>query len=140
MSVDSAIREMIKAELDYQLRDLRDLAKRLSPLTSLLGGGAGRAPGRRGPGRPPGSTGRKGKPGRRTRAETGANDRPCALIGCKKTARSKGYCGAHYQKLRNLAKTNRLPSDWKEYAEPNSVQDIVLPRGRAAAKALSEAK
>jgi hypothetical protein len=27
-----------------------------------------------------------------------------------------------------------------DYAEPNSVDDIKLPRGRAAAKALAEAK
>ena len=76
----------------------------------------------------------------RRNQESGANDRPCALIGCKRQARSKGYCAAHYQKLRNLSRTNRLPSDWKEYAAANSVADVVLPRGRAAAKALKAAR
>ena len=47
---------------------------------------------------------------------------------------------AHYQKLRMLTRTNRLPSDWKEYAPANSVKDVVLPRGRAGAKSLAEAK
>lgn len=149
MSVDKAFREMIREEVTAQLRplrnelarmmdgselfSLRDLADRLTPLTALLGGRPGRrAIAARGPGR-------KGR-GRRVRAASGANDRPCALIGCKSKARSKGYCAAHYQKFRNLAKTNRLPADWKEHAEPNTVKDIVLPRGRAAAKALRAAR
>jgi hypothetical protein len=38
-----------------------------------------------------------------------------------------------------LTKTNRLPSSWTDYAEPNSVEDIKLPRGRAASKALAAA-
>ena len=59
----------------------------------------------------------------------------CGLIGCKRPSRKKGYCGAHYQKYRMLIRTNRLPADWTEYAAPNSVADVVLPRGRAAAKA-----
>ncbi len=163
MSVDQAFREMIRKEIESQLRplqnavsrlqegasnlgELRALAERLNPLSALLGGAV-----RRGPGRPPGSvnSARAGARGnkkvrgagrRRVRAEAGANDRPCALVGCKNKARSKGYCAAHYQKLRNLSRTGRLPADWKEYAEPNSVSDIVLPRGRAAAKALRAAR
>ncbi len=143
MSVDKALREMIREEIETklgaELESLRDLASRLSPLTRLIGGGA---PARRGPGRPAGSGRRptSARRGRRVRAESGSNDRLCALSGCKNKARSKGYCAAHYQKYRNLSRTNRLPSDWKEYAAPNSVSDIVLPRGRAAAKALKEAK
>ena len=39
-----------------------------------------------------------------------------------------------------LEKTNRRPGEWKDYAEANSVDDIKLPRGRAAAKALAEAQ
>ena len=157
MSVDKAFRKMIRREVESYLRpiqnavsrlqesahdlhSLRDLAARLAPLGSLIGG---RIAGRRGPGRPPGS-GRKarraGLPGKRTRAETGANDRPCALMGCKRQARSKGYCAAHYQKYSNLSRTRRLPSDWKEHAPPHSVKDIVLPRGRAAVKALRARK
>jgi hypothetical protein len=39
-----------------------------------------------------------------------------------------------------LSKTDRLPSDWVEEAKPQSVKNLVLPRGRAGAKALAEAK
>ena len=63
-----------------------------------------------------------------------------ALIGCKRDARSKGYCAAHYQKLRMLSRTGRLPLGWAEYAQAHSVKDIVLPRGRAGAKALAAAR
>ena len=57
----------------------------------------------------------------------------CAILGCPRPSRSKGYCSAHYQKRRNLQKTKRLPSDWKEDAAPGTVKDLVLPRGRRAA-------
>jgi hypothetical protein len=140
MSVDKAFREMIRTEVEVLIRplqnavarlqegngelsSLRALASRLEPLGALLGS----APRR---GRPVGS-GR----GRRGRRAEGGNDRVCALATCKKKARSKGYCAAHYQKFRMLTRTNRRPADWVEYAPPNSVKDIVLPRGRAAAKA-----
>lgn len=139
MSVEKAFREMIRNEIEAQLRPLtqalsklqngaaglqglRDLAERLAPLSSFFGGARRR-------GRPAKTA--LGAKGRRR----GSNDRPCALEGCKRMARSKGYCAAHYQKFRNLSNSNRLPSDWKEYADPNTVQDVVLPRGRAAAKA-----
>jgi hypothetical protein len=149
MSVEKAFREMVRQEVEAQIRplqhalsrlqdgvaDLGALRHALSPLQGLLNGKA-----KRGPGRPPNAWGPKKKAGKRVRAEAGANDRPCALVGCKRQARSKGYCAAHYQKLRNLARTNRLPSDWKEYAAANSVEDVVLPRGRAAAKALKAAR
>jgi hypothetical protein len=62
------------------------------------------------------------------------------VIGCPRQARTKGYCSAHYQKLRNLTKTNRRPPEWVDFAPPHSVEDVVLPRGRAGAKALKEAK
>ncbi|PTL79632.1 cell wall protein [Vitiosangium sp. GDMCC 1.1324] len=171
MSVDKAFREMVRNEIEAQLKPLRELvsrleagtsdldrlrnvAEQLAPLAGAVGplfgvsGGGGRAaapaPARRGPGRParsaapaPVSTGGK-KRGRKPAAEGGARD--CAIIGCGKPSRTKGYCAAHYQKLRMLEKTNRRPSAWVDYAEPNSVEDIKLPRGRAAAKALAEAQ
>jgi hypothetical protein len=172
MSVDKAFREMVRNEIEAQLKPLRELVTRLEagtadldrlrnvaeqlaplasavgPLFGVAGGGArggGAATGRRGPGRParaasvpaPAASGGK-KRGRKPAAEGGA--RECAINGCGKPSRTKGYCAAHYQKLRMLEKTNRRPSAWVDYAEPNSVEDIKLPRGRAAAKALAEAK
>lgn len=64
----------------------------------------------------------------------------CALVGCKRSNRTKGYCAAHYQKLRLLEKTRRRPFTWVDYAEPGTVKDIALPRGRAGSKALAEAR
>jgi hypothetical protein len=136
MSVDKAFREMIRAEVEQQLKSLqnalardlgalRSLAEQLSPIAGLLG----IAP-RRGPGRPPGS-GRKGRRGRKTRLPSGG---ACAIINCKRPSRTKGYCSAHYQKLRMLTRSNRRPADWKDYAPPQSVAELVLPRGRAAHK------
>jgi hypothetical protein len=136
MSVDKAFREMISAEVEQQLKSLqnslardlgalRSLAEQLSPIAGLLG----IAP-RRGPGRPPGS-GRKARRGRKTRLPSGG---ACAIINCKRPSRTKGYCSAHYQKLRMLTRTNRRPADWKDYAPPQSVAELVLPRGRAAHK------
>ena len=141
MSVDKAFRRMIRAEVEQQLksfqntlaRDLgahRSLTERLSPIAALLGGSS--LPLRRaGPGRPPGSGGKAS--GRRGGARLPAGG-ACALIGCKRPSRTKGYCSAHYQKLRMLSRSNRRPSDWKDYAPPQSVTDLVLPRGRAAHK------
>jgi hypothetical protein len=136
MSIDRAVRDLIRDEIDAQLRPLQGDLSVLRGLVERLGGVFTGVAVRRGS---VGNSGAGRRP-RRTRAETGANDRPCALAGCKNTARAKGYCAAHYQKYRNLSRTNRLPSDWKEYAPPNSVKDVVLPRGRAAAKALKEAR
>ena len=142
MSVDKAFREMISAEVEQQLKSFQDtiardlgalraFAERLGPIAGLLGVGE-LAIRRRGPGRPPGS-GRKmkGRRGRRTRLPAGG---ACAIIGCKRPSRTKGYCSAHYQKLRMLSRSNRRPGDWKDYAPPQSVTDLVLPRGRAAHK------
>ena len=172
MSVDKAFREMVRNEIEAQIKPLRDLvsrleagtadldrlrsvAEQLAPLASAVGplfgvaggsrGGGAAAPARRGPGRParaasapaPVSSGGK-KRGRKPSSEGGA--RECAINGCGKPSRTKGYCAAHYQKLRMLEKTNRRPGAWVDYAEANSVEDIKLPRGRAAAKALAEAK
>lgn len=68
-----------------------------------------------------------------------ASERLCAVKGCKRPSRSKGYCSAHYQKLRLLIKTNRRPADWKDDAAPQSAQDVKLPRGRAGARERQEA-
>jgi hypothetical protein len=170
MSVDKAFREMIRNEIELQLKPLRDVvsrleagnaeldglrdvAERLMPFAALLGmpagargGGAVRnaLQGRRGPGRPRGS-GKNvvvaaGKRGRKPAARAAEGARACAIIDCRNPARTKGYCAAHYQKLRMLVKTGRQPAAWTEYAPPNSVPDLVLPRGRAASKALKEQK
>lgn len=81
---------------------------------------------KRGPGRPPSQPAK-------TSAETSSGD-GCAVIGCDNTARSKGYCAAHYQKLRALTKSGRAAEfGWIEGALPQSVANPVLPRGRAAA-------
>lgn len=63
-----------------------------------------------------------------------ASSGACAVIGCKRPSRSKGYCSAHYQKLRLLIRTDRRPSDWSDNAPPQSAKDVKLPRGRAAAQ------
>jgi len=140
MSVDKAFREMISAEVEQQLKSfqstlardlsaLRALVEGLGPIAGLLG--VSSSSGRR-RGRPPGA-GRKaaGRRGRRTRLPAGG---ACAIIGCKRPSRTKGYCSAHYQKLRMLSRSDRRPADWKDYAAPQSVTDLVLPRGRAAHK------
>lgn len=64
--------------------------------------------------------------------------RGCAIIGCRNPNRTKGYCAAHYQKLRMLTKTNRRPAAWKDNAAPGTVADLKLPRGRAASKLLAQ--
>lgn len=166
MSIANALGEMFRRELEAQmvplqqavrrmedgleaLEDLRSVTYRLAPLISRLGSMAGvRTPSvlpepaqTRGAGRGrkaagTGAVAAKG-PGRRARTEGGG--RGCAVIGCKRQSRSKGYCSAHYQKLRLLMKTNRRPAEWVDDASPHSVQDVLLPRGRAASKALKEA-
>lgn len=149
MSVDKVVREIVRSEVERIIAPLAVAVENLQhqgtlaqKLSALLGNGTGI---RRGPGRPPGpgkllkgltSRPMLGGGKKRIRVE-GANDRPCAIIGCKRDARSKGYCAAHYQKLRMLARTGRLPAGWTEYAPANSVKDMVLPRGRAGAKALA---
>ncbi len=146
MSVEKAFRDMIRAEVRLQLRPLqrtverlaqgsaeldglRVLASRLQPLAGLLAGDSDLGLRRR-PGRPPGS----GAPRRASPGRPPSVSRPCAIIGCRRPSRTKGYCAAHYQKLRMLVRTNRRPAEWKDGAEPHSVPDLVLPRGRAASK------
>ncbi len=99
---------------------------------------------KRGPGRPPKAL----SLARVAAAPTGArrgrrsenSGRACAVQGCGRDARSKGYCAAHYQKYRMLDRTGRLPADWVADAAPNSVKNIKLPRGRAGAQAIAESK
>ncbi len=140
MSVDKAIREMVRDEVHSAVAPLVDAIQRLQAngdvvarLSAALGGGGVRSA------KLLLGAGRAGR-GRRTRGPRGSNDRGCALQGCKRPARSKGYCAAHYQKFRMLARTHRLPADWTEHAAPGTVKDVVLPRGRAGAKALAEAR
>ncbi|MDC0712165.1 cell wall protein [Stigmatella sp. ncwal1] len=166
MSVDKAFREMIRNEIEVQLKplravvarleagtadleSLRSVVERLAPVAqaiSPLFGAQAPKTGKRPPGRPPRSAApaaavsapaSTGKRRGRKPSEDGA--RVCAIRGCGSPSRTKGYCAAHYQKLRMLTKTNRRPNAWVDYAPPNSVEDVKLPRGRAAAKALAEA-
>jgi len=140
MSVDKALKTMIRDEVEHLIRPLADAIEELrsggnvaSQLAALLTGR------KRGPGRPP-KLGRKaGKPGRKPGRAAGPK-KACAIKGCRNAMRSKGYCSAHYQKYRMLDRTDRLPGDWKEYAAPGTVTDVKLPRGRAGAKALAEAR
>ncbi|OJH36388.1 hypothetical protein [Cystobacter ferrugineus] len=86
----------------------------------------------------------RGRPPAKAAAETPSarvseGGRRCAVIGCKRPARSKGYCSAHYQKLRLLVKSGRRPANWVDDAPAQSVAEVVLPRGRAASKARGEA-
>ncbi|MCC6336881.1 MAG: cell wall protein [Myxococcales bacterium] len=142
MSVDKVLRDMVRDEVQRAMgpmaaaiSELQAQGAIIARLAGAFGGGAFK----RGPGRPPKllTAGRRGpgRPGRKA-----GEARPCALKGCRRSARSKGYCSAHYQKFRMLAKTDRLPADWVENAAPGSVKNLVLPRGRAGAKALAESR
>ncbi|MDP3236200.1 MAG: cell wall protein [Myxococcales bacterium] len=141
-SVDQLLRNMVQAEVE---RAIGPLAAALQQQGEVLGrfAAAFGAPIKRGPGRP-----RKQafgavaapKATRAIKVSASSGKVLCAVIGCKRPARAKGYCAAHYQKYRMLSKTGRLPSDWVEDASPQSVKNLVLPRGRAGAKALAEAK
>lgn len=150
MSVDKMIRSMVQEEIqralapfEATLGELRSQGEVMARFAAAFG-----APVRRGPGRPPKAmkpakavkVKKAGKGGRGRPARARGDLRGCAVQGCKRPARSKGYCSAHYQKYRMLSKTGRLPSDWVENASPGSVKNMVLPRGRAGARALAEAK
>lgn len=153
MSVDKAFREMIRNEITQQLKPLQDIVGRLqanaadveamremtaalAPLAQAVGPLFGIVPVKRGPGRP-----RKDAlviaPASSVRRKPAAGEAACAVIGCGAESRTKGYCSAHYQKLRLLIRTGRRPTDWVDHASPQSVQNLKLPRGRAAAKAIS---
>jgi hypothetical protein len=139
MSLEKEIRGLVAKEIASAIAPLakaisqlqrRDLGVELAALLS------GRAP-KRGPGRPPKRLGSRATPPsvRRGPGRPKSERRACAVKGCKRPFRSKGYCAAHYQKFRSLQRTGRLPADWKPNAAPHTVKDIKLPRGRAGAKA-----
>ncbi len=138
------------------IEELTDIVQRLAPLATrmqslqlALPGIESPPTGRdRGGGRPPAvetllpaprGRGAEAVPEKRGGRAVEVAGRRCAVIGCKRPARSKGYCSAHYQKLRLLVKSNRRPESWVDDAAPQSVPEVVLPRGRAASKALAEA-
>ena len=145
MSVDKVLREMVADEVaralgpvHAALAELQGNGAIIARLAAALG-----QPIKRGPGRPPKNPfapvklpGTGAKRGRKPSGDT----RDCAVIGCGRPARSKGYCAAHYQKFRMLDRTGRLPSDWVADASPSSVKNLALPRGRAGAKALAAAR
>ncbi len=147
MSVEEAFRTLIRNEIESQLRPLQDavnqlndFAARLAPLTSVFGGGVS-AP--RGAVSNQGATARKGRRGRPPKsasAQTSAGgEAGCGIKACPRPSRSKGYCAAHYQKLRTLSLRGQRPADWIDFPQPHTVEDVVLPRGRAAAKAKAAA-
>lgn len=137
-SFDKLFRDLVAQEVNAQLAPILTQLRAQSEVIGRLGSAFG-APARRGPGRPP-KAGGAVKAGRATKVKAAGGQRGCAVIGCARPARAKGYCAAHYQKYRNLEKTGRLPADWVADAAPQSANDVVLPRGRAGAKALAEAK
>jgi histone H1/5 len=167
MSIEKPLREMVQAELRGRLGpmhkaiarmderldvidQLTDIIQRLAPLATRMQSLQLALPEMSAPGVARGRGAAvpaarampvaEVEPARRGRppAELREGERPCAIIGCKRPARSKGYCSAHYQKLRLLVKTNRRPEKWADDAAPQSVPDVVLPRGRAAAQAREE--
>ena len=144
MSVDKMLRDMVADEV------ARALGPMHRAITELQGNGAVLAriaaalgqPIKRGPGRPPKNAFAPAplRTGAKRGRKPSTDKRECAVIGCGRPARSKGYCAAHYQKFRMLDRTGRLPSDWVADAGPASVKNIALPRGRAGAKALAEVR
>ena len=164
MSIEKPLREMVQKELQGRLSPLlkaiarmnerldtldevKDLLYGLEPMAERLmereraasaGEGRAEAPERaraqseEAPVPPP-------RAGRGGGAPASSAGRACAVIGCRRPARSKGYCSAHYQKLRLLVKSGRRPPSWVDDAGPRSVPEIVLPRGRAAVKAREQA-
>jgi histone H1/5 len=138
---------VVEDRLEF-LADLRNIVTRLEPLAARLNVKLPvvprAAPVRKGPGRPKKvERPQKAAPVAPTpapveaeepKAARGEEKRACAIIGCPRANRSKGYCSAHYQKLRLLVKTNRRPASWVDDAGPHSVPDVVLPRGRTAGR------
>jgi hypothetical protein len=134
MAIEDAVRAIVDVEMEKRLRPLREAMQQVANAAVAFASAAGGQSVRRG--RPP-SISRSAAPktaGRRGRRST-QGKRACAIIGCGRDARSKGYCSAHYQKRRNLQKKRHpAAAAWKDNAPPNSVADVKLPRGRAATK------
>jgi hypothetical protein len=146
MSLDKMLRDVVREEVAKVLGPLQAIVSDLQAqgaVVARLAAALG-TPIKRGPGRPPkaatATTAVKGKRGRKAAVGADGGARVCALEDCGRPARSKGYCAAHYQKFRMLERTGRLPGDWKPYAAEGSVKNLALPRGRAGAKALAEAR
>lgn len=152
MSIDSMLREMVREEVRKLMTPVmgtlanlearqREVVSRLAQVFHATRGGGKRGPaklakdflalaGKR----------RGGKGSRGASGDSSSQSRACAIEGCSRPARSKGYCAAHYQKFRMLERTNRLPDDWVANAPAGTVKNVVLPRGRAGAKALAASK
>ncbi len=158
-SVDDFLRTLVQAQVEQALAPLTQALQQqgevLNRFASVFGGAVQV---KRGPGRPrkvqplglPALPAKASKGGKRkagagavagaVKVSASGDERLCAVIGCDRPARSKGYCAAHYQKYRMLKQTDRLPKDWVEDAQPQSVKNIILPRGRAGAKALADSR
>jgi hypothetical protein len=153
-SVDDFLRSLVQEQVEQALAPLTQALQQqgevLSRFASAFGGAVQV---KRGPGRPrkvqplglPALPAKAGKVGKRkagaaVKVRASSGERLCAVIGCDRPARSKGYCAAHYQKYRMLKQTDRLPKDWVEDAQAQSVKNIILPRGRAGAKALADSR
>ena len=152
MSLDKAFRDMVRIEVEAQLRplqqalgqlksnlgDMQQLQAALLPvvrvMSELTGAPLQQQLGKRGPGRPrkmvTAEVVQPAEGRRRGRRPSQTTGQPCAVIGCGRPSRTKGYCAAHYQKLRLLERTGRRPTAWVDNAAPNSVEDLKLPRGR----------
>ncbi len=140
MSFDKLLKDAVREEVTRAIAPLAAAVEQLKAQGLVMGrlaAALGTGPARRGrPVKLPVGKGKKGK----AAAFAAGGPRVCALESCGRPARSKGYCAAHYQKYRMLEKTGRLPPDWVEFAPEGSVKNVTLPRGRAGAKALAEAR
>ena len=133
MAIEDEVRAIVDAEMERRLAPLREAMQQVANAASAFAGAVGGQDG----GRRPPTVSRRGATmptaGRGRRSIQGR--RACAVIGCNRDARSKGYCSAHYQKRRNLLKKKHpAATAWKDNAPPNSVEDVKLPRGRAASR------
>jgi hypothetical protein len=147
ISFDAVLRDLVAQELSAHLAPLSAQLQQQAVIINKLAGAFGSgsmmatvaAPmkQRNKPGPKP--KGMKAAKAVKVRTAAGG-ERLCAIVGCPNPARSKGYCANHYQKYNKLKKQGRLPSDWVEDAEPQSVENFDLPRGRAGAKLLAASR
>ena len=141
-TVDQLLRSMVQAEVERAIAPITAALAQQQEVLARFAAAFG-APLKRSPGRPKKGAAApmaKAAPRGAVKVRATPGQRLCAVKGCKRPARAKGYCAAHYQKYRMLKETNRLPEGWVDDAAPQSVENVVLPRGRAGAKALAEAK
>lgn len=114
MSIDDAIRRRVRAEVTRALAPLSQALTRLAMRLERLERARPVPPAQESPTPLPAQQAGQG----------------CAVIGCPRVPRSLGYCSAHYQRLRFLARRGNLPADWKPGAAPGTVRELRLPRGR----------